>query len=962
MARVGISRTPVKMGTAGLNFMQGMATVQAMQQSQEAHEQQLEKNEQAMRLADAQEERLQRQDNRAEQEAYRNQVAFDAKVGMGKSRVRSWNGRDKPAWASAGLGRKYDDLNVLNSRIRSGQQRGDDMTADIMAFTALSAEYDQMYQSEVGQRHISNNIGELEGIYEATGLEPDAAVAGLIENVRSQETGLGYTKASLTQEERTALNTELGRARQYAEDFGVRRGLKSDLDAMREVLQALRAGRVPEGFEKIDDAMVQKIQQLRINGPYDDDDDDETQQQASTLKNLVELLDPSNKNAINVWDPDQDVSVLQDRLRTARGLFDIIGSSAATEAHDLQLNVQKRMEKERQMFAERNSVAELVRALRRENPDGPMSPVEQWAERHYQNVRDNGFSLDYDNDTDYADMWAAVEMKARALGGDKRKAIVAMSEAWRNAEPTREKWRGMQKRTTMPNPGNDYDAEYYETYVDDILASEQQLEQEYSSKNKTVDSVVNLDIRKTPDMPRASKGGTYDVTMNFDEFQKRSATASPDTPYGGLRDSEIPMVSDPHHPGDHYGTADQVQALSIALKQAGVSRAEYYGFAAGDPEQGFDIGEFFATPFRGMEGRNAREQFEAMFPQGITWSPTRTTFREFAQANPKAAAKVLFALENPDPAWVDAEENNQALKGWPQSTAKGAVKPGSISAGKRKARVRGAFDEALEGMPGPAAARGLDDARRGRDMDAMGRAYDDVADTLPADRREALVDSPTGQDQLEGRMLENLSGGRGREDMVFPELPPETTMLEDVYQGGQVGTQQSDYAGRQPVSMDEAMGEQPRGMADEYAEAMKGDAARMRLRGELPNDPALALGAPDADDSDVMPLRTPEDPNAFYDTGGLADIEGDRGGLADVQDTYSELSRTRVNDVKEDPIYKTAAKHAKTKRLEEVERLLAELQQRRSKSGDGKLTRKDAAMFAALIDRRRRLRGARRRR
>ena len=960
------------MGTAGLNFMQGMATVQAMQQSQEAHEQQLEKNEQAMRLADAQEERLQRQDNRAEQEAYRNQVAFDAKVGMGQSRVRSWNGRDKPAWASAGLGRRYDDLDVLNRRIRSGQQRGDDMTADIMAFTALSAEYDQMYQSEVGQRHLSNNIGELEGIYEATGLEPDAAVAGLIENVRSQEAGLGYTQAKLTQEERTALNTELSRARQYAEDFGVRRGLKSDLDAMREVLQSLRAGKVPEGFENIDDDMVKKIQQMRINGPYDDDDDAETQAQASTLKNLVELLDPSNKNAINVWDPDQDVSVLQDRLRTARGLFDIIGSSAATEAHDLQLNVQKRMEQERQMFAERNSVAELVRALRRENPDGPMSPVEQWAERHYQNVRDNGFSLDYDNDTEYLDMWAAVEMKARALGGDKRKAIVAMSEAWRNAEPKREKWRGMQKRTTMPNPGNDYDAEYYGAYVDDILASEQQLEQEYSSKNKTVDSVVNLDIRKTEKTPHASEGGTMSFDMPYNEFVERSQNAPPDKPWGGLSDKHIQMISDrlDEKSNKHYGAVGDVQALSIALKQAGVSRAEYYGFAPEDVKQGFDPGVALASPaivpIELAKGTSLDELDEMMNPRSVTWRPTRTTFREFAQANPKAAAKILFALENPDPAWVEAEKNPGGFvgEGWAAKTVPGAVKPGSVSAAKRKARVRGAFDEALEGMPGPAAARGLDDARRGRNMEAMRGAYDDVEDTLPADRREALVDSPTGQAMLEGQMLENLSGGRGREDMVFPELPPETTMLEDVYQGGQVGTQQRDFPGRQPVSMDEAMGEQPQSNSEKYAESMADETYMRELRdrtrvvggGDIPQDTELTRPLSYDDDSDRPNPRTPS-----YDMEGLDDLEGERAGVADVQETYSELSRTRVNDVKEDPIYKTAAKHAKTKRLEEVERLLAELQQRRSKSGDGKLTRKDAAMFAALIDRRRRLRGARRR-
>ena len=106
------------MGTGGLNFMQGMAAVQAMQQSQEAHQQALEQNEVKMTLAQAESERADRAMQIKEQEAYQKSVAFDSAVRRGDARVATWNGKDRPSWGSAKLGSQWDQLNMLNQRIR----------------------------------------------------------------------------------------------------------------------------------------------------------------------------------------------------------------------------------------------------------------------------------------------------------------------------------------------------------------------------------------------------------------------------------------------------------------------------------------------------------------------------------------------------------------------------------------------------------------------------------------------------------------------------------------------------------------------------------------------------------------------------------------------------------------------------------------------------------------------------
>ena len=930
MARVGISRTPMKMGTGALNFMAGVAQVQQMTQAQEAHEQNLQKNDQAMRLADAHEERLQRQDARQEQEASRNQIAFDSQLTLGRQRARTWNGRDKPAWASSGLNQRYSDLNDLSKRIKQGRQRGDDMSADVLAFSQLANEYDTLYKQESTQRNLTNNISELEGLYEMTGLQPDPEVAGFIESVQSNVGGVGYTSMEATPEQQRALATELGRARSFAQEYEVRQGIKSDIDSMREMLNMMRAGRLPEGFT-IDQSVVEEIAKLRVGGESDEDD-----MSATTLSELVTLLDPSAKAALNPWDPEQDVSKLQDQVRQATGLFEILATKEGKNQHDLLLNVRSRMEKERRQFSQRNQVAQMVQTMRQQQPDGPMSPIERWASRHMENAGSGRFDLTYDDDPEYVRMWKAISEKAELLGGDTQMAIVAMNQAWREAAPVREKWRGIQKRPTMSNPGKDYDAEYYGAYVDDILASQQQLEQNYTSKSKLVDNVVNLDIRKTEDTPHAVEGGVHTFEVPFADFVERSRNSADKTTYG-LTDKDIRMISDrlPEGSAGHYGAGDDVQALSIALKQAGVPRALYYGFQPETPEQGFDIGAFLAqsavVPIEALRTGSHDAAAEMIFPRTVKWSPTRTTFAEFAQSNPKLAAKVLFALENPDPAWVEAERNIGGLvdEGWAAKTAKGAVKPGSISAQKEAAvqlqRTKGIVDAAI----------GLGDVVRKRNMDAMRPALDEVADTLPAERREALVDGPMGQAQLESQMEQNMSGGRGREDMMFPEAPERTDMLQDVPQDPQSETLGIDPTGRsQKVPKRGAIPDDPMLTA-----------ASGPLQGELPDDPALP----------PMPRRS----EAFE----LADLGGDYPvERADPQSVYESSSRTKVRRVSEDPIYATADKHAKTKRLPEVEQMLERLMERRRKSGDGKLTRKDAAMLAALIERRNKLLGAKQRR
>ena len=200
MARLGysggLSRQPAKMDTGGLNFMQGMAAVQAMQQSQQAHEQALEQNEIKMSLAQAENERADRLVDIKEQEAYRNQVAFDVGVSQGNTRVATWNGKTRPSWASAQLGTEYDNLSSLHRRIADGRKSGRDVTADVLAFQQLASQYDARYQQEAGQRRLSNEVGELNRIYEATGLQPEAEIAGLLDAVQSNESGVGYTQTT----------------------------------------------------------------------------------------------------------------------------------------------------------------------------------------------------------------------------------------------------------------------------------------------------------------------------------------------------------------------------------------------------------------------------------------------------------------------------------------------------------------------------------------------------------------------------------------------------------------------------------------------------------------------------------------------------------------------------------------------------------------------------------------------
>ena len=615
------------MGTGGLNFMQGMAAVQAMQQSQEAHQQALEQNEVKMTLAQAESERADRAMQIKEQEAYQKSVAFDSAVRRGDARVATWNGKDRPSWGSAKLGNQWDQLNMLNQRIRDGRRSGRDVTADVLTFQNIAGEYDATYQSESGQRVLTNQVAALETIYGKTGLTPDPEVEGLLSMVNGQVGGTGMTMADLSAQDRSKIAQELARAANFEEEFDVRLMLKSDIDSMREFLVALRGGQIPPGMQ-ISDTVIQEIRKLRLSpGKYDEDAYDSQNQYAAsqTLTELAELLSRTSDNRLDPWDPNQDIGELQDAIAKAKGLFHMLGSNEAINLNDNNKTLIQQMELERTQFAERNSVAELILDARRENPEGPMSPYEAWALRHKENVRANKFSLTYDDDDQYLSMWAEIQQRAQATGGDVVEALGQLNADWRTAQKQREEFAKVKKPTRMGRTKES--RRYFEAMVGDILAHEQQLEGDYiSTEHPNLDRVVNADFSGVDARVRQGEGLPAEV------YQERMSKNQP-----LLRDSEITVDG-------NRETAILIQAL----KEANVPVADFFGME--------DAGVMSAEDVAGEAGLLYPAAVLGMVmsgggPAGNTrFVPTNRSFQDFARKDPKRAARVLEALAKRTPA------------------------------------------------------------------------------------------------------------------------------------------------------------------------------------------------------------------------------------------------------------------------------------------------------------------------
>ena len=648
MARIGytggLSRQPVKMDTGAVNFMAGMAQVQAMQQAQEAHEQQLQQNEVKMTLAQADNERADRAMKIKEQEAYQKSVAFDTAVRQGDARVATWNGKDRPSWGSSQLGGQWDQLNTLNQRIREGRRSGRDVTADVLAFQNLTGEYDALYQSESGQRVLTNQVAQLETIYGKTGLTPDPEVEGLLSMVGGQVGGTGMTMANLDAADRSKVAKELARAAQFEEEFDVRLMLKSDIDSMREFLVALRGGQIPQGLQ-ISEEVLTNMRKLRLSPTQGQFGEDSNGYAASqTLTELADLLSRTSDSRLDAWDPDQDIGQLQDAIAKAKGLFHMLGSSDAVKLNDQNKTLIERMELERTQFAERNAVAEQIIEARRESPEGPLSPYEQWALRHKQNVRANKFSLTYDDDAEYLSMWTEIQQRAKAAGGDVVTALNQLNSDWRTAQTAREEFAAMKKPTLgQRQKGSKESKQYFEAMVGDILAHEQQLGDDYvSSEHPNLDRVVNADFSNV-----AARVGREGFGLPREVYQERMSKNQ-----RVLRDSDVVVDGD-----------QNTAILIAALKEANVPVADFFGLE--------DVGTVTADEAVGMSnallgpaaGLGAVLQ-AGRYEGNVRFAPTNRSFQDFARKDPKGAARLLTALARSTASRVEAKADQPSFNEW----------------------------------------------------------------------------------------------------------------------------------------------------------------------------------------------------------------------------------------------------------------------------------------------------------
>jgi len=408
MARVGISRTPVKMDTGATNFMAGMAQVQAMQQAQEAHEQQLQQNEVKMTLAQADNERADRAMQIKEQEAYRNQTAFNMGVAGAKARVTSWNGKAIPAWASSGLQGQFRNLNSLQAEIKRKRASGQDATADILAFQALASEYDTGLQAEGRQQSITGLATSLDRMYQETGLQGGEAVQGIIGQVLGSPSDTGYTSTSLTDADVQTLRQEVGRVRAYENEMGTRRALATAMQSNQEIFRMLRAGQVPEGLV-ISETALNGIKNIVLGADYTQTTEDTTTVGSEsraiaedTISELARLLDPTAEGGyIDAWDIENDVKDVADRLAHIQGLFKILESNDAIQAHDLEKQLVANQRREMELFLKRNATAEsILDTVQPGTALDDLTPRQRWALSHREKTRGSRFSLSYDDDAD----------------------------------------------------------------------------------------------------------------------------------------------------------------------------------------------------------------------------------------------------------------------------------------------------------------------------------------------------------------------------------------------------------------------------------------------------------------------------------------------------------------------------------------------------------------------------------
>ena len=654
MARVGISRTPVKMDTGATNFMAGMAQVQAMQQAQEAHEQQLQQNEVKMTLAQADNARADRAMQIKEQEAYRNQPAFNMGVAGAKARVTSWNGKAIPAWASSGLQGQFRNLNSLQAEIKRKRASGQDATADILAFQALASEYDTGLQAEGRQQSITGLATSLDRMYQETGLQGGEAVQGIIGQVLGSPSDTGYTSTSLTDADVQTLRQEVGRVRAYENEMGTRRALATAMQSNQEIFRMLRAGQVPEGLV-ISETALNGIKNIVLGADYAQATEDTTTVGSEskaiaedTISELARLLDPTAEGGyIDAWDIENDVKDVADRLAHIQGLFKILESNDAIQAHDLEKQLVANQRREMELFLKRNATAEsILDTVQPGTALDDLTPRQRWALSHREKTRGSRFSLSYDDDADYLTAWNSIEAEAGALGGSTADTAGQMERDYVEARAQRREAQQVMSNATEAQKAAG-DPDYWSAVVTDVLASERQLEEQYAGQHPALDRVVNADFfgKVTPVFDDAAfKGQEYEGTtvgefikgltlqlqageIDAEKYNKDAQAA--------LKAVKIVM---PHESGGWEMTSAEAAAsrdLADALKRAGISRADYFGLNVGGL----------------VDGINPLDDPD------FELSVEDTSFQQFARRNPKKAERLAQFLSYPD-SRIEYEQRN----------------------------------------------------------------------------------------------------------------------------------------------------------------------------------------------------------------------------------------------------------------------------------------------------------------
>jgi len=648
MARIGytggLSRQPVKMDTAGANFFAGMAGVQAMQQAQEKHQQDMAQSDQKLALLQSAENRSERELQIKEQEAYRVDTQFKAGLTTAKSKVSTWNGRDKPQWGSRGLQNQWQSLNDMRADIERRKSRGQDASAQELAFAQLSQQYNTTYESERYRNDASTLATGVGGLYEELGLQPDQEIQALLDGVMNAdgdpggEPGpQGPNASQVGPDALQKLRSERQRLLRYRQERKQRELLALDLGSMQEVFNSLRAGQIPEGFE-ISELAAQELAQMTIG-------DDSSLLMSGSNHALLELnkaLGGAFSESLDPWNVGSNIQDIQKEVRRLKGLFGMVRTPESMEAYNMQKDVELRMRDERKRFQERERMAEsLTQHYQQQGiPQEEMSPYMLFAQVHRgQSLKDDG--MQYDDSAEYMELAQIVESRLEAIGGPRHEAIKILDENWRKGAKEREYFASIAPRfnENQRRRGRGNGA-YWEAAARDIAGQGMQMSEKPSSPAIDQEFLelefTHLDDRGVLDQLGSAGVQAADALAN----EALSALGTAANALGGVLGA-TPTMRDPWKESgvqsrmyQRYDSGDAArdERLHTALKAAGISEEEF--FNRQETGMGLDV---LGTVLDG-EGIKAKTSKRGQ----------PMTIMEYVARNPKKGGRLLHALRYPD--------------------------------------------------------------------------------------------------------------------------------------------------------------------------------------------------------------------------------------------------------------------------------------------------------------------------